>query len=1129
MIRRFGKSFAWLNATQFLGAMNDNIFKLLSFFYVIRLLGEERASEWVALGGAIFVIPFLLFTPAAGALADRFSKRSITVFVKVLEIAVMALAVAAFHAKWAPGAYIVLFLMSTQSALFGPSKYGIIPELVPRDQLSAANGTIIMFTYVAIICGTALGPWLGEIFRDRLVYAALVCVGIAIAGTIASLGIEKTPPAGRKSAPSLFVVDDVWRTMASIRRDTELVMAILASAYFSLIGSYTQLNLIPFGMTHLKLTEAQSGYLFFFAAVGIGAGAWLAGRLSGRRVEFGIVPAGALLLAGTTLVIGLDTLPLDGIRAMIFLAGVGAGLFLIPLEAFVQFRAPRAQLGSILAANSFLSWIGVLLGSALVYIFNVALGLPPARGFAIMGAATIVLGLLSVAILPEFGVRFATLLFTRLRYRVRAVGADSIPPHGGAILISNHASRLDPFLILTSQSRRILFVLPRSAYEASPFRSWLRALRAVPLGSGDPPETFAAVEKKALRTLESGGLVCLFADDSTLGKGPSWNGRPFVEQLAVRSRVPIIPVYISGMWNTPHSYFRDSRLLEWPDRGWRRHVAVAFGRAMTPPCTAPQIRNALMETSCEAAATRKPLHRSLAELFIRMARRNRSKRALDDTAGRSITLGEALIGAIALARVLRRPLASQQNVGVLLPPSVGGFLVNVALALLRKTSVNLNFTASAEAFNSAIEQAGLRTIITARAFVEKFPQFANLPGLVFAEDLRAQIGTAQKIRAALVALAAPVCAITPLRRASPDDVATIIFSSGTTGAPKGIMLTHHNIAANIESFSLVLRPTCEDRLCASLPLFHSFGFTCGLWFPAVSGISTSYHVSPLDAAKIVEVVRERKCTALFATPTFLASYMKKANPEDFRTLRVVITGAEKLKARLADEFEAKFGLRPIEGYGTTELAPVATLSLPDVDIDGVYRGTRKDGSVGQPVPGVVARVVDPDTGHPLGFGEPGLLLIKGPNVMKGYLDRPELTAQAIVEGWYKTGDMARIDEEGYVFITDRLARFSKIGGEMVPHLAIEEVYLRALNATDAVLAVASIPCERKGERLVVLYLDAAGDAETLHRIMMSSNLPNLWRPSRDSYFRIDALPMTGSGKLDVKELRRMAARLAAGS
>ncbi len=1124
MMARFGKSFAWMNATQFFGALNDNIFKLLSFFFAIRLLGAERASSLVSLGGALFVVPFLLFTPAAGVLADRISKRTIIFWAKVLEIVVMALGVLAFSLSWVPGAFIVLFLMSTQSALFGPSKYGIVPELVQRDQISAANGALTLMTYLAIILGTAVGPWLGEVVGGRLWVAALVCVGIAVAGTMTSVGIERTPAGGSQARPSFSIVGDVWRTLRSIRGDTQLMMAVVASAYFSLIGSFLQLNLIPYGMNALGLSETQSGYLFFFAAIGIGVGSWLAGRLSGRNVEFGIVPIGALILAGAILGLGCSGVGLNSVRALILLAGVGAGLFLIPLDSFIQFRSPRDRVGSILAASSFLSWTGVLIGALLIWLFSGPLKLTSGQGFLVMGVLTVVLGVVAVIVLPDFLVRFFAMLLTRVCYRLRAHGVKNLPVEGGALLVANHVSFMDALQILAVQQRRIRFLMHRSIYEKKWLNPLFRLMGVIPIATEDSPKKIVESLRQARQAMDDGYMVCIFAEGALTRTGMTQGFRAGLERIVKDTSHPIIPIYIGGTWGSIFSHYYGKQQLRLPTK-FPYPVSVMIGKPLPSNTRASDVRQAVMELAADYFETRKPLHRSLGEIFIKMARRKWGKAAIDDTSGRSLTWGTSLIGAIALARELRRRTQGEKNIGVLLPPSVGGMLVNVAIALLRKTSVNLNFTASDEAFRSAIEQAEIKTIISARAFIEKFPQYASLPGLVLMEDVRAGIGRFDTLRAACAARFLPVRCLTPLRGASADDVATIIFSSGTTGAPKGVMLTHHNIASNVESCTLVFRPREEDRLCATLPLFHSFGFTVGIWFPALTGICASYHTSPLDAGRVATMVRERKCTAMFVTPTFLLAYLRKAEREDFASLRLVVAGAEKLKPRLADAFEERFGIRPLEGYGTTELSPVAALSLPDVDVDGVYQAGHKEGSVGQPVPGVVARIVDPESGEALPVGSNGLLLIKGPNVMKGYLNRPDLTKEALVDGWYRTGDMAQLDENGFITITDRLARFSKIAGEMVPHLAIEEVYLRKLGTSEAVLVVTSVASERKGERLVVLCTAAAGDLLALHEIMQASELPNLWRPARDSYFRIDALPLTGSGKLDVKEVRMMAMRL----
>jgi acyl-[acyl-carrier-protein]-phospholipid O-acyltransferase/long-chain-fatty-acid--[acyl-carrier-protein] ligase len=424
--------------------------------------------------------------------------------------------------------------------------------------------------------------------------------------------------------------------------------------------------------------------------------------------------------------------------------------------------------------------------------------------------------------------------------------------------------------------------------------------------------------------------------------------------------------------------------------------------------------------------------------------------------------------------------------------------------------------------NSAISQCNIKTIITSKKFIEKTKIRSASADFIFIEDLISHIGLCSRIKAILKAVFVPRIFLAKKLVNNGNDVATIIFSSGSSGEPKGVMLSHRNIYCNIEAMRSVFRLYKTDNLCSILPFFHSFGFTCSLWLPIISGVSASYAANPLDCDMVGSLARQNKSTILFAAPTFLVSYARRILRKDFATIRAVVVGAEKLRKSVADTFEENFGIRPLEGYGATELSPVISLNLPSVEAGGVFQVGTKQGTVGHPIPGVAVKIINPETGSVVPRGQTGLLMIKGANVMLGYLNKIEQTSNVLNDGWYNTGDIASIDEDGFLTITDRLSRFSKIGGEMVPHLALEEIFLQGLETDEQLVAVTSVPSDKRAEELVVLYLEQAGDADKLHDIICKSNLPNIFKPRRENYIRIDSMPALGSGKLDVLRLKKIA-------
>jgi len=596
--------------------------------------------------------------------------------------------------------------------------------------------------------------------------------------------------------------------------------------------------------------------------------------------------------------------------------------------------------------------------------------------------------------------------------------------------------------------------------------------------------------------------------------------------------VPIIPVNLDGVWGSIFSFERGRFLWKMPRR-IPYPVTVSFGQPMPPTTSAIEVRRAVQELQAEAFQQRKRRMRTLDRSFVRTARRFPLRFMMADGKTPKVRFGSALTKTIYIARRLRPLIGDKQMVGMLLPPSVGGALTNYALMLLGRIAVNLNYTASSEVIASCASQCDVDVVITSKAFVERFPKLA-IPGrTIFLEDALQAPRAGEKLAALALAWLFPQgllrSAIGSTRSTSKqpvDDLATVIFSSGSTGDPKGVMLTHYNIASNIQQVSQVFMLDGHDKILGILPFFHSFGFMAALWLPAVNGVGVVYHPNPLDSQVIGELVGQYRVTFMIATPTFLQAYMRRCSPESFGSLQYVLVGAEKLPERVALAFEDTFGIRPLEGYGCTECSPVVTVNGRDFRAPGFMQVGGKRGKIGHPLPGVSVRVVDLDTGEPVAPGTPGMLLVKGPNVMKGYLGKPEKTAEVLHDGWYTTGDVALMEEDGFLTITDRLSRFSKIGGEMVPHIKIEDKLHELAGITEQVFAVTALPDEKKGERIVVVSTLSAEKLAPVVEKFAQCDLPALWKPRANQFFHIDALPVLGTGKIDLRGVKALAAELA---
>jgi len=1119
------RGFWSLIATQFEGAFNDNALKMLVTFVGLNMaLSQGFHDALVPLTAGLFALPFLLFSMAGGYLADRFSKRTVTIGVKLLEILIMLFATLGLLLRSLPMGLAAIFLMGLHSALFGPSKYGLLPELLPERRLSWGNGGLELGTFVAIISGMAAGTALYKGFEGRQAWSGTVLIGLAVLGLVFSLGISRVPAANPQKVFRANFLGDLWQQIKVMRRDKVLWLACLGNVYFWFIGQLLQQGMVDYGINVLKIGEVRTTYLLAALAIGIGTGSFAAGHLSGGKIEYGLVPLGSLGLMVFAAVLWHPALSFGQVLGAVATLGFFGGFFIVPISAILQHRPARKEKGAMLAAANLLSSAGLFVAAGVYWVTSVGLHLGPRGVFALGALMTLAATVYVVWLLPDCLLRFMLWLLTQTVYRIRVDGRANIPSKGGALFVCNHLSLVDALLLLASTDRHVRFIMYKGIYEKPLVKPFARILRAIPISSELRPREMLHSLKTASEAIQNGQVVCIFAEGQITRIGHLLPFRRGFERIMKDVEAPIVPVALDGVWGSIFSFERGRFLWKLPRRIPYR-VTVNFGQPLPHTATPFEVRERVQELMAEAWVHRKtrmkPLHRS----FVRMARRHPFRFAMADAQSLKVTFGSALLRTLFLARRLRKVWAGQPMVGLLLPPSVPGALANIAALLMGKVPVNLNYTVSEETLASCVRQCGIKTVLTSRAFLEKVK--LKLPGqTLLLEELAANPGPGEKLCALLAAWLQPVGLLERSlgreKKAALDDLATVIFSSGSTGEPKGVMLSHYNIGSNIEQLEQVFGLNPTDGFVGVLPLFHSFGFTGALWLPATLGVRVVYHPNPLDAKAIGPMVREHALTFLLATPTFLQLYMRSCAAGDFGSLRVVMTGAEKLPERLAGAFEDQFGIRPLEGYGCTECAPVAAVNTHDFRSAGFRQIGAKRGKIGHPLPGMSVRIVDVETRAPLPLGQAGLMLVRGPNVMQGYLGRPDKTAEALRDGWYVTGDIAAIDEDGFLQITDRLSRFSKIGGEMVPHIRIEEKLHELAGATEQTFVVVGVPDEKKGERLIVLHRLTEEQLQRCLEKLAQSDLPNLWKPRADQFFRLDALPYLGTGKLDLRKARELA-------
>ena len=1023
------RGFEALLWTQWLGAFNDSVFKIVVTLLAAAAVSDGSGSRELALVGAVFILPFFLFSGYAGRLADAHNKRTVLIATKAIEIFSMLLAVWALWIGSLPFLLAVLFLMASQSTLFSPAKYGIVPEMVPDKDLSRANALIQMTTHLAIILGAWIGSETLAAWPENSWWIGVALTVIAVAGFALSFGIPRAlEPAGRKGF-GFNPWGEIVHGLQSLHRDKPLWLTVLGISYFWMLGALLQLDIVLFTRDVLQAGQEWNGRLIACLGLGIAAGSLAAGRLSGDKVELGLAPLGSIGmgLAGLGLATGDSFL-----RAGLFLAllGFAGGLFIVPLNSILQQRSGAGERGRLIAANNFLNMFGVLAASGALYGLHDGLAVGPDRIIFVFAVVTFAVTAYMLTVIPDFLIRFVLWMLTHTVYRIRIAGQENVPFRGPALLVSNHLSYIDGFLIGACVQRFLRFLIYRPYYEMKAFHWILRRMHAIPIRGGDPEKAEKSIEA-ACEQLRQGHVVCIFAEGSVTRTGNMLPFKPGFERImgglaGEGLAVPIIPVNLDRVWGSLFSMKDNKAFFRLPER-LPYPVTVSFGRPLAPTAKTTEVRQAVSELAAHAARRALDRRDSLQRRLIRTAKRHWFRQAVADER-RSLSYGKLLSEGLLWGRQIRRLARgfqpTQPRVGIALPPSANAVLANLAIAFSGGVAVNLPPDMSAASPGGAATPLRLDGLITADHAADSRLPPAKWRTTV--QDLQSSAPGWKVVLQWLGAFRTPARILQSLAcaPAAADDPAAILFTAGTGGRLKSVVLSHANIMANVEALAQVFWVKRDDRVMGVLPFSRGLGFTGTLWFPMLTGCGAVYADDPIDGPAIGRLARAARATIIVAAPWMYERYVEQIPPNDLAALRCALMGGDFPPDGLAAAFEEKFGRPLIEGYGLAEMTAVVALNVPDY-IQGHRRQTgTKPGTVGHPLPGLAAKIVDPATRERVSPGQPGELWVKGPSRMLGYADDPAATQAVFDGGWLQTGDAALLDGDGFLRIIapDRAGR-----------------------------------------------------------------------------------------------------------
>lgn len=1127
----------------FLNAFTDLGHKILIQNTLFKVYDGFELTFYTSLIQMMILLPFLLVFTPAGFLSDRFSKVKIVRYSAFAAVPITIAITCAYYIQAFELAFAFTFLLGLQSAIYSPAKYSLIRELVGKRNLAGANSAIQALTIVAILGGTAGYSFLFESnvsgsTAGEILYSVRYCGFALMAGAILEWILSLRLPNISPSQPSLkFRWADYFKGKSLVKNCKDaLSHKVIRQSIFglSVFWAINQVLLASFGTYFKEVTGSENTLLtngiMGIAGLGIIAGSIIAAKMSKNYIETGLLPLSTL---GIALSLALIPLLQDATSLMVLFGfyGVFGGMFLVPLNSLIQFNAGDDEGGRILAANNFVQTIIMVL----FLLANMGMshfGFAVSSIFFILGAVAVIGCLLTLITLPQSLVRVVLRLMAVSRYKMKVTGLNNLPSEGGVLLLGNHISWIDWAILQLASPRPIRFVMLRSIYEKWYLRWFLHLCQVIPIAAGSSRDAIKMISE----SLAQGEAVALFPEGHISQSGALSVFRTGFERAVKGTGATIIPFYLHGLWGSRYSYAADGFKEQHNPLTWRQLV-VSFGPGLPDHTEAPQVKAAVQHLSIHSWDAEIEEKSDIVNTWLDSVSKRLFKPLVIDGANKLTGL-KLLTGVILSRSKLKVILGTQQNVGFLLPPSAGTFIAKLATLALGKTIVPLNYTGSSETLLACSQKAEIKTVITSKVFLKKLearnldfsPLWTDIRKVKL-EDVKAEISKVEQLKSLLISLIMPKYILRKMffKSSSLDETAAILFSSGSEGMPKGVELSHKNILGNIHQVSSLLNPTKEDVVMSQLPTFHAFGLTVTMLLPLIEGIPLVTHPDPLDVKKIGRLVSEHKVTFMCGTSTFLNIYARSnaIHPLMFGSLRMVVSGAEKLRAEVKSLFRGKFGIDILEGYGTTETTPVASVNLADIilDIKGQVQTGQKSGSVGLALPGSCFKIVDPETMIELAPEVDGLILIGGNQIMKGYLGDADKTNEVIVEWddstrWYKSGDKGHLDTDGFLTVVDRYSRFAKIAGEMVSLSAVENTISPLLDDDAEILTVA-LPHTTKGEQLVALVSNMDLDKlKAACKGVSQDVLPQLYRPAQ--WLSVEEIPKLGSGKANLSGAKKYA-------